>query len=152
MRVLLSVVASLLLLAGAHATALTTILKAGEKTCYYADVDGVGEKVRASLARPLPPLPPLLPSLLAPPPPHRTPTLTPGFYFAIQSGGNFEIDWVVMDPEDKIVIEGDNERQGDFIFTAKQVGEYSFCFANDGGSADKLIDFEWVALADLGSS
>lgn len=52
MRVLLSVVASLLLLAGAHATALTTILKSGEKTCYYADVDGVGEKVGASCFSP----------------------------------------------------------------------------------------------------
>ncbi|BEI84964.1 hypothetical protein CcaverHIS002_0503650 [Cutaneotrichosporon cavernicola] len=110
MRVLLSVVASLLLLAGAHATALTTILKAGEKACYYADVDGAGEKV--------------------------------GFYFAIQSGGNFEIDWVVMDPEDRIIIEGDNERQGDYIFTAKQIGEYSFCFANEAAGTDKLIDFD----------
>jgi hypothetical protein len=76
MRVLLSVVASLLLLAGAHATALTTILKAGEKTCYYADVDGVGEKVGASGLLPSFPshptpssLPPTPPSLPPPPPP-----------------------------------------------------------------------------------
>lgn len=66
----------------------------------------------------------------------------PGFYFAIQSGGNFEVDWVVMDPDDKIIIEGEKERQGDYIFTAKQVGEYSFCFANEGTNTDKLIDFE----------
>lgn len=47
-----------------------------------------------------------------------------------------------MDPEDKVILEGDNERQGDYIFTAKMIGEYSFCFANEGSSADKLIDFE----------
>jgi hypothetical protein len=28
-----------------HATALTSMLGANEKSCYYADVDGVGEKV-----------------------------------------------------------------------------------------------------------
>lgn len=66
--------------------------------------------------------------------------LTPGFYFAVQSGGNFEISYSVMDPQDKVILEGDNERQGDFIFTAKTVGEYSFCFNND--ATDKLIDFE----------
>lgn len=50
MRVLVSVVTSLLLLAGANATALTSLLLAGEKACYYADVDGVGEKIGASWA------------------------------------------------------------------------------------------------------
>lgn len=82
--------------------------------------------------------------------PHRPPAYTPvshtdyitGFYFAVQSGGSFEIDWVVMDPDDKIVVEGDNERQGDFIFTAKKIGEYSFCFANEATATDKLVDFE----------
>lgn len=63
-----------------------------------------------------------------------------GFYFAVQSGGNFEISYSVQDPDDKVILEADNERQGDFIFTAKKVGEYSFCFIND--ATDKLIDFE----------
>lgn len=65
-----------------------------------------------------------------------------GFYFAVQSGGAFDIDWVAMDPDDKVIIEGDKERQGDYIFTARKIGEYSFCFANEGSSNDKLIDFE----------
>lgn len=47
-----------------------------------------------------------------------------------------------MDPDDRIIIEGEKERQGDYIFTAKQIGEYSFCFANEGTNTDKLIDFE----------
>ena len=36
---------SFLLLPLAHATALTAILGSSEKSCYYADVDGVGEKI-----------------------------------------------------------------------------------------------------------
>lgn len=46
----------------------------------------------------------------------------------VQSGGSFDVDWVVTDPKDTIVIEGERDRQGDYIFTAQLVGEYSFCF------------------------
>ncbi|CAG8736104.1 3900_t:CDS:2 [Dentiscutata erythropus] len=65
------------------------------------------------------------------------------FYFAVQSGGSFDIDYVVTDPRGKAVISGERERQGDFVFTANFVGEYSFCFANDMSTfAEKLVDFE----------
>lgn len=65
------------------------------------------------------------------------------FYFAVQSGGSFDIDYVVTDPRERIVVEGDRERQGDFVFTGNDVGEYSFCFANDMSTfAEKLVDFE----------
>lgn len=61
----------------------------------------------------------------------------------VQSGGSFDIDWVVTDPSDTIIIEGERERQGDYIFTAHQVGEYSFCFSNDMSSfSEKLVDFD----------
>ena len=110
MRLSLLPLVALVAAHSAAATALTQILQANSRSCFYADVDGVGEKI--------------------------------GFYFAIQSGGNFEIDWVVMDPFDKEVIEGDNERQGDYIFTAKHIGEYSFCFINEASATDKLIDFD----------
>nr|XP_018260324.1 uncharacterized protein I303_07242 [Kwoniella dejecticola CBS 10117]OBR82482.1 hypothetical protein I303_07242 [Kwoniella dejecticola CBS 10117] len=110
-RTILSSVA-LGILGAAHvsATALTAMLGANERSCYYADVDGVGEKV--------------------------------GFYFAVQSGGNFEIDYVVMDPDDKVLLEGVAEKQGDYIFTANKVGEYSFCFENEAYTSDKLLDFD----------
>ena len=49
------------------------------------------------------------------------PALMLGFYFAVQSGGNFEVDYTVMDPDDKVLLEGINERQGDYIFTANKV-------------------------------
>ncbi|EGG10262.1 uncharacterized protein MELLADRAFT_29269, partial [Melampsora larici-populina 98AG31] len=66
-----------------------------------------------------------------------------GFYFAVQSGGAFDIDWTITDPHDMIVIEGEKERQGDYIFTANAVGEYSFCFHNDMSSfSEKFVDFD----------
>jgi hypothetical protein len=48
-----------------------------------------------------------------------------GFYFAVQSGGDFEVDYTVMDPDDKVLLEGVNERQGDYIFTANKVSPRS---------------------------
>jgi len=35
----------LALVVSVHATALTAILAGSERSCYYADVDGVGEKI-----------------------------------------------------------------------------------------------------------
>lgn len=66
-----------------------------------------------------------------------------GFYFAVQSGGSFDIDYSVLDPNDKVIISGERERQVDIIFTGNTVGEYSFCFSNDMSSfSEKLIDFD----------
>lgn len=65
------------------------------------------------------------------------------FYFAVQSGGNFEIDYEVRGPNNKLVMAGEKERQGDFVFTAQDTGEYRFCFSNEGYTAsDKDVDFE----------
>ena len=37
----------------------------------------------------------------------------------------------------------ERERQGDYVFTANEVGEYSFCFSNDMSTfAEKVVDFE----------
>ncbi|CAH7683193.1 emp24/gp25L/p24 family/GOLD-domain-containing protein [Phakopsora pachyrhizi] len=66
-----------------------------------------------------------------------------GFYFAVQSGGSFDIDWTITDTKDNIIIEGEKDRQGDYIFTADSVGEYSFCFSNDMSSfSEKIVDFD----------
>jgi len=66
------------------------------------------------------------------------------FYFAVQSGGAFDVDYKVTGPENgKIILEGEKERQGDFVFTAKIPGEYKFCFSNDMSTfAEKMVDFE----------
>jgi hypothetical protein len=40
-------------------------------------------------------------------------------------------------------MQGEKERQGDFVFTANDIGEYRFCFNNEMSTfADKTVDFE----------
>lgn len=40
-------------------------------------------------------------------------------------------------------MEGSKERQGDFVFTAREQGEYRFCFNNEMSTfAEKMVDFE----------
>ncbi|KAH8105451.1 emp24/gp25L/p24 family/GOLD-domain-containing protein [Cristinia sonorae] len=66
-----------------------------------------------------------------------------GFYFAVQSGGSFDIDFEVKDPNDKVILDGIRERQGDYVLTANTVGEYAFCFENDMSTlTEKLLDFD----------
>ncbi|KAJ7629365.1 emp24/gp25L/p24 family/GOLD-domain-containing protein [Mycena polygramma] len=66
-----------------------------------------------------------------------------GFYFAVQSGGSFDIDFDIKDPNDKVILDGQRERQGDYVLTANTVGEYSFCFENDMSTlTEKLVDFD----------
>lgn len=65
------------------------------------------------------------------------------FYFAVQSGGSFDVDYSVVGPNEKIIMEGTKERQGDFVFTAKEQGEYRICFNNEMSTfAEKMVDFE----------
>ncbi|KAI9006150.1 emp24/gp25L/p24 family/GOLD-domain-containing protein [Gaertneriomyces semiglobifer] len=68
------------------------------------------------------------------------------FYFAVQSGGSFDIDYEVRDPKNNEVMKGHKERQGDFVFAAQEVGEYSFCFSNGMSTfAEKVVDFDITA-------
>ncbi|EFX04596.1 endosomal cargo receptor [Grosmannia clavigera kw1407] len=65
------------------------------------------------------------------------------FYFAVQSGGSFDINYEVTGPAGGVIIEGENERQGDFVFTANEPGEHKFCFNNEMSTyTDKYVDFE----------
>ncbi|KAI9818362.1 MAG: hypothetical protein M1826_001384 [Phylliscum demangeonii] len=65
------------------------------------------------------------------------------FYYAVQSGGSFDVDYAVHGPHDKVILTGEKERQGDFVFTASEPGEYRFCFNNEMSTfAEKLVDFE----------
>ena len=62
------------------------------------------------------------------------------------------VDYKVYAPtrdptKDRIVLEGERERQGDFVFTALEVGEYRFCFDNSMSTlTDKLVDFEIAVM------
>lgn len=42
-----------------------------------------------------------------------------------------------------MILDGEKERQGDYVFTATYSGEYRFCFDNSVSTfTDKLVDFE----------
>lgn len=61
----------------------------------------------------------------------------------MQSGGSFDVDYEVTGPNDKVILDGEKERQGDFVFTALEEGEYKFCFNNQMSTfAEKFVDFE----------
>lgn len=59
------------------------------------------------------------------------------------------VDYTVYGPSDKgdgkelLILHGEKERQGDYVFTANHFGEYRFCFDNSLSTfSDKLVDFE----------
>jgi hypothetical protein len=61
----------------------------------------------------------------------------------VQSGGSFDIDYTVVGPNDKVIMANTKERQGDFVFTAQEAGEYRVCFNNEMSTfAEKMVDFE----------
>ena len=65
------------------------------------------------------------------------------YYFAVQSGGSFDVDYEIVDPNGNKVVSDSKQRQGDFVFNADFVGEYEFCFSNTMSTfAEKVIDFE----------
>ncbi|TGO24390.1 hypothetical protein BPAE_0104g00210 [Botrytis paeoniae] len=65
------------------------------------------------------------------------------FYFAVQAGGSFDVDYEVVGPNERVIMKEEKERQGDFVFTATEVGEYRFCFNNQMSTfAEKFVDFE----------
>lgn len=61
------------------------------------------------------------------------------------------MDYTVYGPNadpskpDRVILDGQKERQSDYVFTANEIGEYRFCFDNSISTfADKMIDFEVV--------
>lgn len=75
----------------------------------------------------------------------------------VQSGGSFDVDYSVEGPGSRVILAGEKERQGDFVFTAQHVGEYSFCFDNEMSTfTEKLVDFEisvrWLFALPAGAT
>ncbi|KAI8609053.1 emp24/gp25L/p24 family/GOLD-domain-containing protein [Chytriomyces sp. MP71] len=64
-----------------------------------------------------------------------------GFYFAVQTGGNFDVDYTVSAPDGKELLTGHQENSEDLYFSAQSVGDYKFCFSNVYASfQDKVPD------------
>lgn len=67
----------------------------------------------------------------------------------VQSGGSFDIDFDIKDPNGKLLLEAERERQGDYVLTANTAGEYAFCFENDMSTlTEKLVDFDIMVESD----
>lgn len=65
------------------------------------------------------------------------------FYFAVQQGGSFDVDYTIKDPRGNTEVADTKQRQGDVLFNARTMGEYEFCFSNEMSTfAEKVIDFE----------
>jgi len=99
------------------ATALTYVFSPSERECFYTHIGQANAKI--------------------------------AFYFAVQSGGDFDINYEVTGPSpkdpnrDQIILSGEKEKQGDFVFTATVPGEYKFCLDNAPSTfSDKTVDFE----------
>lgn len=82
-----------------------------------------------------------------------------GYYFAVQTGGSFDVDYSVKAPDGSIIAHEEKQRQGDWVFNADGVGEYEFCFSNEMSTfAEKVVDFEislendFKAIVDLGKT
>lgn len=73
----------------------------------------------------------------------KSPNTPIGYYFAVQSGGSFDVDYSISNPKREVIVSEQKVRQGEFVFTGDAVGEYEFCFSNDMSTyAEKIIDFE----------
>lgn len=56
----------------------------------------------------------------------------------------------MVGPGDKVIMANQKERQGDFVFTAQDSGEYRVCFNNEMSTfADKMVDFEIAVRTPL---
>jgi len=112
-----------------YSTALTYKLGANEKSCFFTFVEQKGAKVAFYFA--------VCRSIFT------TITELTFFCYQVQSGGSFDVDYTVVGPNEKVILDGSKERQGDFVFTANDAGEYRFCFNNEMSTfAEKMVDFE----------
>lgn len=66
-----------------------------------------------------------------------------GYYFAVQAGGSFDINYTIKGPDQVLIVVEEKQRQGDYAFVAAKTGEYEFCFDNEMSTfAEKVVDFE----------
>ncbi|KAL2315296.1 COPII-coated vesicle component Erp2/3/4 [Schizosaccharomyces pombe] len=65
------------------------------------------------------------------------------FTYAVQSGGSFDVDYMIKAPSQKTVALGKKRRQADVFFTLEEKGEYEFCFDNHMSTfTDKIVTME----------
>lgn len=76
-----------------------------------------------------------------------------GFSYSVQSGGAFDIDFTLKDPNQNVLFERNKESYGEYLFSARNIGEYQFCFSNDMSTfTDKMVEFDLNMDSDLKAS
>ncbi|KAI8833948.1 emp24/gp25L/p24 family/GOLD [Chytriomyces cf. hyalinus JEL632] len=70
------------------------------------------------------------------------PTEKLNIYIAVQSGGDYEIDYELLNPDGTVLSEEKKTTNVDLFFATKSPGEYKLCFSNTYASFhEKVIDF-----------
>ena len=73
------------------------------------------------------------------------------FYFAVQNGGSFDIDYTIKNPHGEIIAQDEKQSQGEVFLVGQIPGEYELCFSNDMLTyAEKMVDFEIKIDSELG--
>lgn len=73
-----------------------------------------------------------------------------GFSYAVQAGGQFDIDLRIKSPRGQVLFEESKKKQGEYSFSASETGEYEFCFSNDMSTfSEKTIEFDISVDSDV---
>ena len=74
------------------------------------------------------------------------------FTLKVSSGGDFDIGYKVVGPNNHVILEGDKEKQADFVFTANVPGTYEFHYSNHMSTVSpKKVDCEIMVEGNAGS-
>ena len=78
------------------------------------------------------------------------PQVNVNYYFAVQSGGSFDIDYAVRGPDKKVIAQDEKQRQGEWSFVADTAGEYELCLSNRMSTfSEKVVDFQFTTDSDV---
>ncbi|CAI1794870.1 hypothetical protein SEUBUCD646_0A00700 [Saccharomyces eubayanus] len=60
--------------------------------------------------------------------------------YQVLTGGNFEIDFDITAPDGSVITSERQKKYSDFLVKSFGVGQYSFCFSNNYGTALKKVE------------
>ncbi|CAI4054325.1 hypothetical protein N7582_000057 [Saccharomyces uvarum] len=60
--------------------------------------------------------------------------------YQVLTGGNFEIDFDITAPDGAVITSERQKKYSDFLLKSFGVGQYSFCFSNNYGTALKKVE------------
>ena len=61
--------------------------------------------------------------------------------YQVLTGGNFEVDFSITDPDGKKIVDEKQKKYSDFLLKSFGLGQYSFCFSNNYGTSLKKVEF-----------